>query len=133
MPNLTARFSQPANSEAQGETGSSCKQTRAPSGAEGFALGPLLKIQESLARFAAVYDEVTASDEHRAMLSELMEIDRRMMELELDNRLANGTPNPAFELWTAKDQSAVDVPLWSPDRVWEWKEEGVSWVEIEEE
>ena len=102
--------------------------------AEGFALGSLLETQASLARFAALCEEIAGQEDHRAMEAELMQIDGRLSMLEYDNRLANGTPNPAFRLWTAADQSTVDVPLYSSDRIWKWIEEGVSWTdEVDDE
>lgn len=97
--------------------------------AEGFALGSLLEMQASLAEFAGLCKEVAEREDYRAMEAELLQVEGRLSMLEYDNRLANGTPNPAFRLWTTADQSAVDVPLYSPDRVWRWAEEGVSWTE----
>lgn len=100
----------------------------------GFVLGPLLEIQESLTTFASIYEEVVSQDEYREMEAELLQIDSQLSNLEYDNRLTNGMPSPAFQLWTANDQSAVDVPLYSPNRVWHWIEEGVKWAEtIDEE
>lgn len=97
--------------------------------AEGFALGSLLETQASLARFAALCKEISKQEDYCAMEAELLQIDGRLSMLEYDNRLANGMPNPAFRLWTAADQSAIDVPLYSPDRIWEWTEEGASWTD----
>ena len=63
------------------------------------------------------------------MEEELLQIESRLDELLADNRLANGMPNPAFQIWDASDVEAVSVPLHEAERTWHWIEEGMSWAD----
>ena len=96
---------------------------------EGFPVSSLLVIQKNFERFVTVYDEVIGHENYLTMETELLQIEGRLDTLLLDNRLGNSKPNPAFERWIKADEQAVSVPLYSPERIWHWVEEGVSWVD----
>ena len=96
---------------------------------EGFPIKSLWEMQESHARFAAVHDAVIGREDYLEMEEELLQIESRLDELLADNRLGNGMPNPAFQVWNDADVEAVSVPLHEAERTWHWVEEGVSWVD----
>jgi len=96
---------------------------------EGFSVRSLLEMQGNLTCFAAVYDEIIGQDDYLEMEEELLQIEGRLDELLIDNRLGNGMPNPEFQRWTEADGQAVSVPLHEPERTWRWTVEGVSWTD----
>lgn len=96
---------------------------------EGFSIRSLWEMQESYARFSAIYDEVIGCAEYQEMEEELLQIEGFLDDLMIDNRLSNGMLNPTFVRWDDGDTEAVSVPLHEPERTWHWVEEGVSWME----
>jgi len=86
-------------------------------------------MQENYIRLAAVIEEVQNNPLYKKMAVELDAIVKEMVNLSMTNRFENGSANPDFIFWTETDHSAVDVPLWSTQRIWSWIVEGVEWTE----
>jgi len=100
---------------------------------EGFGIRSLLEMQENLMRLIAVIRETERMENYRRMEDELDAIMDKLGNISLNNRLRNGSTNPAFEYWTEKDRDAIDVPLYKKERDWVWIEEGVQWYEEDQE
>lgn len=96
---------------------------------EGFPIRSLLEMQENQKNFVAVCDEVAGSEWYRSMRDELFQVEERLADLALENRLGNGQASSAFSLWTEDDEGAVSVPLNDEKRAWRWIEEGAKWEE----
>lgn len=97
---------------------------------EGFPVRSLLEMQENYVRFLTVFDEVRGREAYLSMERELEDVEDVLLEISRNNRLWNGSENPEFVFWTDDDKYAIEVPLWAPERNWEWIEEGLTWRSI---
>lgn len=110
------------------------KSTRHPGGVEivnpeGFSISTLLEMQKIQLQLSSVTEELQLEWNYINMKHQLNSIKNRLLDIAQSNQLRNGTLNPEFVIWSDADLSAIDVPLWSPQRNWFWLEEGVRWAE----
>lgn len=96
---------------------------------EGFSIRTLAEMMENHQRFSKAVKELDLDFRYINMDHELDSIGDEMLDIVLNNRLANGTSNPDFIFWSDEDLSAIDVPLADTPRSWFWVEEGVEWAE----
>jgi len=95
----------------------------------GFSLRTLLEMQENHSLFASAAEETQQAETYKRLDLELDNVDRKMLDITLNNRLNNGSLDPVFEFWTEQDKEAIDIPLWGKERTWEWVEEGMKWTD----
>ena len=84
---------------------------------------------ENHKRFTEAVKELEQDWKYINMEQELETLVNEMLDIVLNNRLANGTLNPEFVFWNDEDIEAIEVPLAETPRGWEWLEEGVKWRE----
>lgn len=95
----------------------------------GFPLTTLLEMQENHGMLASAAEETEQTETYMRLDLELDSVDRKMLDITLNNRLNNGSLDPVFEFWTEQDKEAIDIPLWGKERTWEWVEEGMKWAD----
>lgn len=78
---------------------------------------------------ASAAEETEQTETYMRLDLELDSVDRKMLDITLNNRLNNGSLDPVFEFWTEQDKEAIDIPLWGKERTWEWVEEGMKWAD----
>lgn len=96
---------------------------------EGFSIRTLVDMMENYKRFSDAVKELELDWKYVNMAQEFESNGDEMLNIVLNNRLANGSSNPEFVFWSSEDLDAVDVPLSENPRGWSWVEEGVEWVE----